>query len=266
MSRDGRDSAFGAFGAGSGPPNESGAGPDGDLDPALLVGLAGQGGLADNDLDALYRHLQGQLERERGLGAWLRARPTAARLALGLGLSLGLVLVIAFFGPRSDLDEIPVSRMLVFVTATASLFAASVWFGLRPLHRPAVSIWVERGIVASALVGMVALAYLPLTDPMPHEPEDWAHALPCMYGGLLIGAPTYLLIRLLDRGGRRISAFLAAAAAALAGNVAMSMHCANDSLGHLLRGHALLGVIFVGSVALWRWAMSRLVPRDRPRR
>lgn len=230
------------------------------FDPTFFKGIAEDGPLADEIMKSLYSEVEADIARERGPIAWLRSRPTSSRVGLGVGVSVGVVLAVALFSPRSDLSAMPAWRLAVTMGAVGVLFATSVWFGLRPLHRPQAPAWLDPMLVVSALMAMVALAYLPLADPMPHDHEDWAHALPCMFSGLVLGIPAYIVIRLVDRGGRPASAFLAASAAALAGNVAISMHCENNSLGHLLRGHVTIGLFFIGVVTLWRVVITRLLP------
>ncbi|MEL6189934.1 MAG: hypothetical protein AAFU79_35365, partial [Myxococcota bacterium] len=183
------------------------------------------------------------------------------RMAFGLALSLLVVGGIATFNPRSDMHMVALWRVAVVMLSSAALFGASVWFGLRPLHRPPVPYWVEPGIVVVALVGMLLLAFLPLA-PMPKgDSGEWMYAWKCLYSGLIFSLPAYWLIRWLDRGGRRMSSFLAAAAAGLSGNAALAMACDNDSIEHLLKGHAPVGFVFVAAVGLWRWTISRLLPR-----
>jgi len=63
-----------------------------------------------------------------------------------------------------------------------------------------------------------------------------------------------LAARLLDRGahaglGRRL---LAAAAAGLAADLALELHCPIDDPGHLLAGHAAVGVALAAACALLR--------------
>lgn len=233
-----------------------------DLDPSFFEGLSEDSDAFDEAaLGDVFASLEADVEKERGPIAWFRNLRSSARLGIGLGLSVGMVLAMALFSPRSDLDVLPAWRLGVFIGSVAVLFGASVWFGLRPLHRPPMPAWVEPGLVAGALLGMVVLTLLPLAPPMPYEHDDWQHAFGCMFSGVLLGLPAYVLIRMLDRGGRRASAFLAAAAAALSANATLAMHCENDSVGHLLRGHATVGLIFVGAVAIWRWSISQLQRR-----
>lgn len=230
------------------------------ITPELFEELAGASELDEGSLAAMLGSVESDLARERGVSAWLRSRPTPVRIALGASLSVLIVTAIGTFNPRSDIDMVAPWRMAVVMASLAALFGASVWFGLRPLHRPPVPGWVEKGLVGLALAGMVALAFLPL-EPMPHDSGEWMYAWKCLYSGLIFSFPAYALIRWLDRGGRRMSALLAAAAAGLSGNAALAMACDNDSVVHLLKGHASVGFVFVAAVGLWRWTISRLQPR-----
>ena len=212
----------------------------------------------DAALSAMFSELQDSVARERGPRGWLRALDSRTRLLVGTGLSLGLVGVVVVGSPRPDLGDIPVWRLAITFGLTVVLLGASVWFGLRPLHRPPVALWVEPAVVVVALLGICGLAFLPLLGPLPADSGGWKLAFPCLFGGLAIGVPSFLLIRLLDRGGRPFSAFLAAAAAALGANAALAAYCPKDSLGHVLQNHASLGFVFVGAVAIWRWGMTYL--------
>lgn len=216
---------------------------------------------AESEVDDLLAGLEARLEKERGPLAWLRARPTSSRLGLALGVPTGLVLATALLAPRADFGSLPAWRVIVVVLGTAALLAASVWFGLRPLHRPAVPRWVEPLVLGSAVTGGGVLALLPVLGGVEgHGPTDWAHAMGCMYGGLIVAVPAFVIVRLLDHGGRAWSSLLAASAAGLGANGVLAMHCANDAFGHLMRGHVVVAVGFVAAVALARGAWARIGP------
>ena len=235
------------------------------VDPAFFSGLAEDGRPDDATLEALLTDCEAQLDAERGARAWLRQRPTASRLGLGLGLPAGLVLVALLFAPRPDIGDVPAWRILGVVVCTAALLAASVWFGLRPLHRPPVPAWLEPAVVGAALLGAVGLAAMPLLEPIPPAGAgDWGHALGCLYGGVLIALPVFVILRLLDRGGRVFASVLSAAAAGLGANGVLALHCANDALGHTLRGHVGVMVALVGATLLWTWVRGRIPGLGRP--
>lgn len=228
------------------------------VDPELFWSLADDAP-SDAELDGLFAECSARLEAERGLVSWLRARPTSARVGLALGLPTGLVLATALLAPRPDLAALPVWRVLTVVLGTVALIAASVWFGLRPLHRPPAPAWVEPAVLGGAVVGALALTLLPLVGGGATEaPVHWGGALGCLYRGLVMTVPAFVILRALDRGGRSLARLLAAAAAGLGANGVLAMHCANDSLGHLVKGHALVPAGFVAAVALARWGWTQL--------
>lgn len=226
--------------------------------------------LDPDELDALFIGLEERLAAERGPAAWLRSRSSRARLALAMGMFVGLTVTVVSLAPRSDLSILPTWRVAVVMGSLTALFGASVWLELEPLYRAGAPIWVRRLVVSGALLGMAALAWLPLAPPVPAEdPSDLSHALPCLFGGLVLVVPAAALFRWLDRGGRAGSSYLAAAGAALAANAATALHCDNDSVLHILQGHASAGLMVVGVVALWRWGMARFwrpLRRDRRHR
>ena len=75
--------------------------------------------------------------------------------------------------------------------------------------------------------------------------------------GLLFGLPVYAIVRLFDRGNT-FGSLVAAAAAGLAGNMLLKMHCPVDSTSHVLLGHASVAVLFVVGLGLvHRWIPSK---------
>lgn len=221
---------------------------------------SGSGADDSADLDALFGAIEEEIEAERGPRAWLRSRSTPARVALAVGMFVGLTVGLAVLSPRSDLSMLPWWRVALVIGALAGLFGASLWFSLEPLHRAGAPVWVRRAVVGAALAGMAALAWLPLA-PMDKDDPSLHGALPCLYAGVAIGLPAFVLFRWMDRGGRPTSAVLAAAGAALASNAATSLHCGNDSALHILQGHLSIGVVYVLVVAAWRWATKFTLAR-----
>jgi hypothetical protein len=79
----------------------------------------------------------------------------------------------------------------------------------------------------------------------------------CMGFGLLLGVPVYALLRLVDRGNA-FGSLIAASAAGLAGNFVLKAHCAIETTGHVLLGHASVAVLFVVGLGLvHRWIPSK---------
>ena len=228
------------------------------IDPLFFEGLTDEEGFDEEAANEIFLSLEPELEKEDRLLGWFRSLPSGVRFFTGVVVSLLLVAVVGLFMPGHHVAMMPFWRLATMLSAISVLLVASVWFSLRPLHRPPTRAGLEVGLVGLALISLFALAYLPLADPMPDAPKDWAHASMCLFAGLVLCIPAYIVIRLLDRGGRQSSALLAATASALAANAALAMHCENTSIEHTLKGHAMIGVVFVGAIALWRWVMNQL--------
>ncbi|MBX2813027.1 MAG: DUF1109 family protein [Myxococcales bacterium] len=233
----------------------------GGKDPEFEAPYPEQIPLSEDELQTLISDVESELRQERGGFSYLRCLPSSLRVGLGLGVSALVVAVVSIWLPRTDLSEVFLARLLIILGVLGILLGASVWYGLHPLHRPPLPRGYDKLLVVVSLVSLVVLAYWPLAIPMPSKPDDWGHAVPCLFMGTLFGLPVYLVLRLLDRGGRPIAAFLAAASAALAANGALALFCDNTSIGHVLRGHASVGFLFVGTLVLWRVVVGQLLER-----
>ena len=216
--------------------------------------------LSEGVLDSMLDALDSKIEQERGIIGSLRSFSTLARLVLSFGFSLLLLLVIMFFAPRSDLHELPWWRTVIVWTSTSMLLLGTIWYALRPAYLPQPAKWAEYSILFLSILGIILLCILPALNPMPDEPGHWLHAFGCMYSGLVMGIPVFLLIRLFDRGGYRGSDVYAALAAGLYVNTALSLHCGMDNMWHYLSGHLPAALIFVVGVLITRVFVSRFSP------
>jgi hypothetical protein len=188
----------------------------------------------------------------------MQTRPTWVRRSTA-ALAAGL---IVFFGGvralRPDIEDCSPLHLALGLGALVFLLALSAYEALRPLHRPALPPWKSGALIALTLASTFVLALI----PPHHGPVDGApllaHVTPCLFTGLLLGLPVYLLLRLLDRGSGA-GALLAACAAGLAGDLALQLRCPRTDLEHLMLGHFLVALLFVGGLA----AIRRLIrPRE----
>jgi hypothetical protein len=223
-------------------------------DPGLPAELARaiDDGHGAADLDGLYRALRADIARERGLRGWLRERSTAARLLAASGVIAGVCALAAVAFARSDLGAYPIERFVLSLSAMGLLMVVSLVIALRPLQRPGLPIWVSPAVAACSLL---ALAGLYLVTPLPPAPAalelaSLRPALVCLAIGLAMGAPVYALIVLLERGGPR-RALPMAAAAGLAANLVLHIHCPRTQLTHLMLGHFGAAALLLLAVALW---------------
>ena len=211
-------------------------------------------------LDELFHAVESDLARERGLVAWMRSRPTPARIALGLALPLTMVLLHLALSRRADFFVYPIGRML----AELGLYSALAWAAARQLLRPVhlrSGQLVALGLAAAALLVPVALA---LGAPA-HEAhaasfagvgaDFWPRAFACFRFGAMLSIPVMVVLTWADRleGRRAAFAALAAGMGGLVGNVVLHVHCPLTGLGHLLMGHATIGFALVPVILVITW-------------
>jgi hypothetical protein len=222
-------------------------------DPVLPAELAravdvGRGAA---DLDGLYAALRSDIARERGWRAWLRERSATARLLGASGVIAGLCALCALGFARRDLAQYPSERMALSLAAMGLFVLLSLMVAFRPLQRPGLPRWAAPAAVTAALL---ALASLYLVSPLePHAALDAASVRPtliCLAIGLALGVPVYAVIALFDRGGAR-RAIPMAAAAGLAANLMLQIHCPSNQPSHLMLGHFGAAALLVIAVSLW---------------
>ncbi len=225
-----------------------------ELDPELSEWLAGarEEEPLRADYDAMLAGVEAQIaEAERAPTFWLRTRSTLARRLLAAIAALVVVLVGGVLLTRRELGAIDPVELAIAVGALGALLGLSVHHALRPLHRPPLSVPARAATIALTLVATFVLALLP-----PHDHAELAsspgglldHVSPCLFYGLLTGLPVYLVLRLLHRGPSAAS-LLAACAAGLAGNLVLSLHCPSSDPTHLMLGHFMVALLFVGGLA-----------------
>jgi hypothetical protein len=228
---------------------------------ADLTGLAGSARVTPADIEALLGDTQSRLRRERGPAAWLRSRRTRTRLLLGAAAALGVPLLFALAAPRPDLTVYPMVRLLTIATLLVLLSGVALSLKLRPLHRPAL----PTGMVTAVLIGAVLVVAIDIALPPAHALSpaslqgtgaDFARrAAGCFFAGLLIGLPALLAAGLLDRGEHPHSAasdLLTPLLAAVAGYLALDLHCPLVGRAHLLAGHASLLLALPLLFIVWR--------------
>lgn len=208
-------------------------------------------GELDLDFDAMFSEVQSQVEQDSSGLKRLKSWSTLRRVSLTLGIVLVTLAGITLFSARPDLEVYPLPRMLVTVAIFVALVAASIWAALRPLSQANLPLHKDSFFVVASIIAVVTLATLPaahLDHPASQGavgPELWPKAAACLYYGTITGIPVYIALRLFDRGGRHFSAFLAAAAAGVAGNSFLQMHCAYTEPTHLLTSHAPVVLVFL---------------------
>jgi len=232
---------------------------EGVLDSARCEG-GGDARLSQDELDGLYSTVDRRVQAaEARPGFWWKTRSTFTRRLLALG-SFGLLATcMALFAMRPDVDTWPLWRLVAELGSLALLLVVSVLLAIRPTHRPEPAPWISWTLVGVSLAATFVLAALPPPHAGAILPEGMGpvqHAMPCFAMGLLLGVPIYALARLLDRG-TPLSAIVAAAAAGIAGNALLQMHCPVNEPAHNLAGHFTVVFVFVAGVLVVEWIRRR---------
>jgi hypothetical protein len=217
-----------------------------------------------------YDAFQGKLDREHGLRAWLRSRPTWVRVVL-MWAAVVAVMAVALVSPRPDLAVYPPLRLILGAALLAVVLAFAIRAALRPMHQPAWPRWLVWVVATLAVAVPLLLALLPepqvahaaSTMDAGAEMAGWPRG--CFLYGTMTGVPVVALAWLLDRSiGSGNAIWMGAAAAGLAGNLTLLSHCSISHSVHLLLGHVTVAFAYVvvgAAVGLFR---NRLAdPSDR---
>lgn len=211
-------------------------------------------GELDLDLDGALASVERAIERERGIVAWMRSRPTRLRLALAATAAVACCIVaVALTGNWALVGEAREgSRPFVLSAYVAALAMLGVK-ALRPMQRveaPAVS----RVLALSGILLPFAAAALPLHDSHEIAGESGY----CVVLGTLLAVGLVLGLRVLDRGAHenRRTAMLAVAVAAMASNLALEFHCPIVRASHRCAFHASVGVAIAGAYLTF-WMLRR---------
>lgn len=205
---------------------------------------------APDQLEDLYQGIQRQLQRERGVSAWLRSRRTPTRLLIGASWVAGLTALSGWLIPRTRFAPVPVERVVLIMTALSVLAAALLRVGLRPAQASPPN---DRAVVFGLAAGLsfpVVAAFLPAgLHPFDHYVEytQTQATVGCFVIGAVTGALVVAMLRALDRFSHqtRLGSLVAAVTGGVAGNLALELHCPVTAPAHLLLGHATVGLALV---------------------
>jgi hypothetical protein len=200
----------------------------------------------------LFAQVDRELGTEVGLRAALRAWPTRRRVAVVGGLGLLLVVWHLAMDPRVELGaEYPPSMLWGLLAVMCAAFLLGSRWLLRGASAPGSA---KRGrLIALGLLIVPALSML--LAPLGASPEAraaWESPGVCFTYGSVLALPLLVVYWLFERRDRvPLPALLAAGAlAGLAANALLHVHCASAHWGHLLLGHASIGVAWATVVAL----------------
>jgi hypothetical protein len=216
------------------------------------------------ELEALFRQLDGRLERERGILAWIQTRPTwLLRLLTLLSAVPMAIYLYGNYGFRHDRQFWPVWRMVGIEAAFAVASVGLVWLATRPFHKRQLS----PSAIRLLSVAGIFLAFVIAALPLPHLVDP--HSLPgdpvpatslCYIWGLYMGTPVFVAALLLCREATLPRALALATAAGLISNLEIQLECSATARDHMVASHATISLTFaVGVLVLagFLWLAGR---------
>lgn len=209
------------------------------------------------DLDVLRSAvLADQAAEEATLWSKLRSVSQRVRWVVAIGGVLFAV-VVGVLRHRVDIDVYPGGRMAAALVSQLALTLFMCAVLLRPLYKP---LWPRRLMPFGVLALLLPLTLSVLPAAQSPNPESWlgvnedflARVLSCAAWGTVVAAPFVALLLLIDRhGGRWRSLHLSTAVTGgVVANLALQLHCPLVSPVHLVPGHATVGLILLGIVAV----------------
>ena len=216
-----------------------------DEDARVGRSLANGDAAPNADAALLWSGLEQRMASETGLRAWLRSR--SSRLRLWLALSAAAVLIaVGALRLRTDWNIYPRERLLGSLALLVLAAVLCVAPALASLGRPRLA---RRLAVAVAVVGLglpfvIGALPAPVTRAALHD-DPWRSALACTAFGLALAIPFLGLLWSIERSDRisMTQLLLATAAGGLVANAALLLHCPIAHPGHLLLGHAGVGIV-----------------------
>jgi hypothetical protein len=217
--------------------------------------------LPEPELGGLLEIVEGDLRREQGLRARLRALPARWRSGILIGVAAALVAAQLLWHPRPDLNASRPAVVMASLLLGAALVLGAVRL-TRGLNAPLGSGKAEP-VLGAALLGVPALVAVlaPLGSALPEAALAWGNPGACFGYGAALVAPMILLYWLFERRDRPPASALisAGALAGVAANLLLCAHCASAHPGHLLLGHVSIGVAW--ALALWLGLRSAQLAR-----
>ena len=195
------------------------------------------------------------------LAAVSRVGPVATRrpkvtCAGVLLISLGWagVLLQPVMGVRSDLRELPVLPLALYVAISLTVFAAHLALALVPASGGVLPSAFESARASAMLMlitvplGLFFAANVAITWPAVRPASAlWHGALACWANGLAVAVvPAVLGLAVLRRvvpGGAWRTAFAVGAGSGVLAGAVSQLHCPNGGVAHLVLGHGLAMVL-----------------------
>jgi hypothetical protein len=210
----------------------------------------------------LFTLVERDVKGEVGLRARLRALPTRGRTAALLGVAGALLGYQLLRHLRPDFAEYSPG---VFWGICAAFALALVVGSQQLLRGPSAPLSAasreQRAAFQWLLLPALAALLVPLGTSSATWLAAWGSPSACFGYGAVLVAPFVLLYWLLERRDNvPVTALVSAGAlAGIAANLLLYAHCPSSHLGHLLAGHASIGVAWALALGL----MSKTLQRAR---
>lgn len=201
----------------------------------------------------LFALVERDLSREVGIRARLRALPLRVRVAT-LSSTTGALLLFQFVqNRRPDFGDYSQGVFWGVALALALAFVAGVFALSRGVNAPLGALGRGR---APAIFLLVVPALVALLAPLGAESlaatTAWGNPSSCFSYGAALVVPLLLLYWLFERRDTvpRSALVAAGAVAGLAANLLLHVHCGSAHPGHLLLGHASIGLAWALALRL----------------
>ena len=212
--------------------------------------------LTSSELAALRRGIHEDIQSStKARFSNLQERPTWMRRALAF-LTFGTLIFLGWsFAASPSFSKLPLWYVAI---TTGSLFivgAGALIIALRPSYAAPLGTGMFVAVLACALGATLisTLASAAVGAPLGLAVTKGAH-LSCATMGVVMGVPTYVAARLLDRNdGTHSTAILAAVGAGISGHLISLVHCPVHSFEHGMIGHfsIVLGYIMIALALIY---------------
>jgi anti-sigma factor RsiW len=213
-------------------------------DAALGRRLA-QAVLPEIESGDLFALVDREVQGETGVRARLRALPTRLRAMILGGVVLLLLATQIGYRHRPDFLEYEPLVFWGVVVLLGVALGVGVWRLLRgaslPLWKSSNERWMTLGLLATPVL---AILLMPLGTSSPEWLAAFGRPELCFSHGALLSVPFVLIYWLFERRDRiPVSSWvMVGALAGISSNLLLHAICPSENLGHLLLGHATIGV------------------------
>lgn len=201
----------------------------------------------------LFAQVERDVRQEVGMRARLRALPTAVRVGALIGASAALFVCQLLLRGRPDFTEY---SSAVFWGCVVLLGAVGIAGSVALMRGPNASPIPHNRERLSAMT-LLALPVLvaivvPFGSPSAGAAAAWSSPVACFSYGAALAAPILVLYRLFERRDEVPLTVLlwAGGLAGIAANLLLHARCPSVHLGHLLLGHASIGVMLALALGL----------------